>query len=111
QGEGGLMSVTGEQDAKPGGGPQKVGVAVTDLTTGLYASTAILAALHHRHLTQRGQHIDLALLDCVVALGANQAATYLSNGTVPKRYGNAHAVAVPYQVFPTSDGHIIVAVG
>lgn len=111
QGEGGLMSVTGEHDAKPGGGPQKVGVAVTDLTTGLYASIAVLAALNHRHRTQRGQYIDLALLDCIVALGANHAATHLITGSVPKRYGNAHGVMVPYQVFRTSDGFIIVAVG
>lgn len=111
QGEGGLMSVTGERDDMPGGGPQKVGVAVVDLTTGLYASTAILAALQHRSRTDRGQHIDLALLDCVVALGANQATTHLINGSVPKRYGNAHAVMVPYQVFRTSDSYIIVASG
>jgi len=111
QGEGGLMSVTGERDDKLGGGPQKVGVAVTDLTTGLYASIAVLAALNHRHRTQRGQYIDMALLDCITALGANHAATYLITGGVPKRYGNAHAVMVPYQVFRTADGYIIVAAG
>lgn len=111
QGEGGLMSVTGESDDKPGGGPQKVGVAVTDLMTGMYASIAILAALNHRHESGRGQYIDIALLDCITAMGANHAATHLLTGSVPRRYGNAHAVMVPYQVFRTADGYIIVAAG
>ncbi|MBN9576637.1 MAG: CoA transferase [Alicycliphilus denitrificans] len=111
QGEGGLMSVTGEADDKPGGGPQKVGVAVTDLMTGMYASVAILAALNHRHASGTGQYIDIALLDCIAAMGANHAATHLLTGSVPRRYGNAHAVMVPYQVFRTADGHIIVAAG
>ncbi len=111
QGEGGLMSVTGESDDRPGGGPQKVGVAVTDLMTGMYASIAILAALNHRHTSQQGQYIDLALLDCITAMGANHAATHLLTGNVPRRYGNAHAVMVPYQVFRTADGYIIVAAG
>lgn len=111
QGEGGLMSVTGEADDKPGGGPQKVGVAVTDLMTGMYASIAVLAALNHRHASGTGQYIDIALLDCIAAMGANHAATHLLTGSVPRRYGNAHAVMVPYQVFRTSNGHIIVAAG
>lgn len=111
QGEGGMMSVTGESDDMPGGGPQKVGVAVTDLMTGMYASIAVLAALNHRNTSGQGQYIDLALLDSIVAMGANHAATHLITGLVPRRYGNAHAVMVPYQVFRTSDGHIIVAAG
>jgi crotonobetainyl-CoA:carnitine CoA-transferase CaiB-like acyl-CoA transferase len=111
QGEGGLMSVTGERDDVPGGGPQKVGVAVTDILTGMYASVAILAALNHRNLSGTGQYIDLALLDCITAFGANLAQTYLMTGKIPGRAGNAHAAMVPYQVFQTRDGHIIVATG
>ncbi len=111
QGLGGLMSVTGERDDLPGGGPQKVGVAVSDLMTGMYASTAILAALLHRRETGIGQHIDMALLDTQVAMIANLNSNYLVSGRVPGRMGNAHQNIVPYQTFKTSDGHIIVAVG
>ncbi|MBU2992182.1 CaiB/BaiF CoA-transferase family protein [Octadecabacter sp. 1_MG-2023] len=107
QGMSGLMSVTGEPD----GQPQKVGVAVTDVFTGLYASNAILAAVHQRHATGRGQHIDLALLDVAVATTANQAMNYLATDVSPKRLGNAHPNIVPYQVFDCSDGHVIIAVG
>ena len=111
QGLGGLMSVTGERDDLPGGGPQKVGVAVTDLMTGMYATIAILAALTHRDRSGVGQHIDMALLDVSVAMLANMNMNYLTSGQVPKRWGNAHPNVVPYQVFACSDGHIIVAVG
>ena len=107
QGMSGLMSVTGEPD----GQPQKVGVAVTDILTGLYASNAILAAVHQRHTTGRGQQIDLALLDVAVATTANQALNYLATGTSPQRLGNAHPNIVPYQVFDCADGHLIIAVG
>ena len=111
QGMGGLMSVTGERDDLPGGGPQKVGVAVADLFTGMYATVAILAALRHRDQTGRGQAIDMALLDTQVAMLANLGANYLATGTAPKRVGNAHQNIVPYQVFEVADGHIILAVG
>jgi crotonobetainyl-CoA:carnitine CoA-transferase CaiB-like acyl-CoA transferase len=111
QGIGGLMSITGERDDLPGGGPQRVGIAVTDIMTGMYAALAILAAINARHTSGVGQYIDMALLDCIVAFGSNQAAGYLMTGNVPKRYGHAHPSVVPYQVFPTADGHIIVAVG
>jgi crotonobetainyl-CoA:carnitine CoA-transferase CaiB-like acyl-CoA transferase len=111
QGMGGLMSVTGERDDLPGGGPQKVGVAVADLFTGMYATVAILAALRHRDLTGQGQAIDMALLDTQVAMLANLGANYLVTGTAPKRMGNAHQNIVPYQVFEVADGHIILAVG
>ncbi|MBW8830419.1 MAG: CoA transferase [Burkholderiales bacterium] len=111
QGIGGLMSVTGERDDLPGGGPQKVGVAVADLFTGMYATVAILAALRHRDLTGEGQVIDMALLDTQVAMLANLGANFLATGVVPKRVGNAHQNIVPYQVFEVADGHIILAVG
>ncbi len=111
QGIGGLMSITGEPDQRPGGGPVKVGVAVADVFTGLYATIAILGALAHRDRTGVGQHIDLALLDTQVAVLANQAMNYLVTGVAPQRLGNAHPNIVPYQVFGASDGHIIVAVG
>ncbi|RQO54361.1 CoA transferase [Paucibacter sp. KBW04] len=111
QGMGGLMSVTGERDDLPGGGPQKVGVAVADLFTGLYATVAILAALRHRDATGQGQTIDMALLDTQVAMLANLGANYLCTGKAPGRMGNAHQNIVPYQVFEASDGHLIVAVG
>ncbi|MGC2518396.1 MAG: CoA transferase [Burkholderiales bacterium] len=111
QGMGGLMSITGERDDRPGGGPQKVGIAVTDVITGMYASLAITAAIAHRERTGLGQHIDVALLDSIVALGANQILNYFTSGKVPGRYGNAHANVVPYEVFATADGHIILAVG
>jgi crotonobetainyl-CoA:carnitine CoA-transferase CaiB-like acyl-CoA transferase len=111
QGIGGLMSITGEPDQRPGGGPMKVGVAVADIFTGLYAAIAILGALAHRDRTGAGQYIDLALLDTQVAVLANQAMNYLVTGVAPQRLGNAHPNIVPYQVFVASDGHIIVAVG
>ena len=111
QGMGGLMSVTGERDDMPGGGPQKVGVAVADLFTGMYAAVAVLAALRHRDLTGAGQTIDMALLDTQVAMLANLGANYLVTGVVPRRMGNAHQNIVPYQVFEVADGHIILAVG
>jgi crotonobetainyl-CoA:carnitine CoA-transferase CaiB-like acyl-CoA transferase len=111
QGLGGLMSVTGEADNRPGGGPQKVGVAVADLMTGMYATQAVLAALFHRERTGEGQHLDLALLDVQVAMTANMSSNYLHGGTPPKRWGNAHPNLVPYQTFKASDGWIIVAVG
>ena len=111
QGMGGLMSVTGRKDGEPGAGPQKVGVAVTDIMTGLYASSAILAALLHRNRTGEGQYIDLALLDVQVATLANQSMNYLTSGISPVRLGNAHPNIVPYQDFPTSDGAVIIATG
>ena len=111
QGMGGLMSITGERDDRPGGGPQKVGVAVADLTTGLYASIGILAALNHRNLTGLGQQVDLGLLDTQVAMLANVGQSYLATGIAPQRLGNAHPSIVPYNVFRTRDGHIILAVG
>ena len=116
QGRGGLMSVTGPSraeiaDSAPGGGPQKVGVAVADLFTGMYAATAILAALRHRDLTGQGQAIDMALLDTQVAMLANLGAGYLATGVAPQRAGNAHQNIVPYQVFAVADGHVILAVG
>ena len=116
QGMGGLMSVTGPSRAEiaddaSGGGPQKVGVAVADLFTGMYAVTAILAALRHRDRTGQGQAIDMALLDTQVAMLANLGAGYLASGVAPQRAGNAHQSIVPYQVFEVADGHLILAVG
>ncbi len=111
QGMGGLMSITGLPDDAPGGGPLKVGVALVDIITGLYASAAILAALRHRDRTGEGQHIDLALMDCLIAALANQSHGYLVSGIVPKRLGNAHPSITPYESFPTADGHIILAIG
>lgn len=111
QGIGGLMSITGERDDRPGGGPQKVGVAVADLMTGLYSTIAILGALTHRDRTGEGQHIDMALLDVQVAAIANMNLNYLTSGRVPRRQGNAHANIVPYQVFAAADGDLVVAVG
>ena len=108
---GGLMSVTGEPDGAPGAGPQKVGVAATDLMTGMYAATAILAALRHAERTGVGQQIDLALLDTQVAWLANQASNYLIGGVVPTRQGTAHPNIVPYQVMPAADGYFMLAVG
>lgn len=111
QGMGGLMSVTGERDDLPGGGPQKAGVALTDLMTGMYSTIAILAALTHRDRTGEGQYIDMALLDVQVAMLANMGSNYLNSGKAPKRWGNAHANIVPYQTFSCADGYIIVATG
>ena len=111
QGMGGLMSVTGEPDEVPGGGPMRVGVPVIDIFTGMYASIAICAALAGRAETGKGQHLDVALFDSALALLANQAMTYLATGKSPGRIGNAHPSIVPYQVFRTSDGAVIVACG
>lgn len=111
QAMGGLMSITGERDDLPGGGPQKVGIAVADITTGMYASLAITAALAWRERSGRGQYIDMALLDCAMAFNSNQAVNYLVSGKLPHRYGNAHPNAVPYQVFDTRDGQMVLAVG
>lgn len=107
QGLSGLMSITGEPD----GTPQKFGVAVTDIVTGLYGSIGILAAVEQRHRTGKGQHIDMSLMDCATALLANQAMNQLATGESPPRFGNAHPNIAPYQVVPTADGHIILAVG
>ncbi len=111
QAEGGLMSITGEPGGTPGGGPQKVGVAVADLMTGMYAVAGILAALRHADATGEGQQIDLALLDTQVGWLANQAMNYLVGGAVPGRQGTAHPNIVPYQVMPAADGHFMLAVG
>lgn len=108
---GGLMSITGEPEGSPGGVPQKVGVAATDLMTGMYAVAAILAALRHAERSGEGQHIDLALLDTQVAWLANQAMNYLVGGMVPQRQGSAHPNIVPYQVLPAADGYFMLAVG
>ena len=111
QGMGGLMSITGERDGQPGAGPQKVGIAITDVLTGMYASVAILAAITHRERTGQGQYIDAALLDTIIAFNANQIVAYLCSGRIPVRWGNAHPQVVPYEVFPAADGHIILAIG
>ncbi|NQY01882.1 MAG: CoA transferase [Halieaceae bacterium] len=111
QAMGGLMSVTGVADGEPGAGPQKVGVALTDIMTGLYATIGILAALTERRSSGLGQHVDLALLDVTAATLANQASNYLVGGMNPTRLGNAHPNIVPYQSFVVADGHLIVAVG
>ena len=111
QGMGGFMSVTGERDDLPGGGPQKAGVAIADIFSGMYATSAIMAAIIHRDKTGEGQSIDIALLDVQVAIMANMASNYLSTDTPPKRWGNAHPNIVPYQTFQTSDGWMIVAAG
>ena len=111
QAMGGLMSITGRPDGDPAAGPQKAGVAVTDILTGLYATIGILAALSHRERTGIGQHIDIGLLDVQVACLANQAMNYLVSGKAPRRSGNAHPNLVPYQDFPTSDGYMVIAVG
>src|SRR5690606_20180568 len=111
QGLGGFMSITGEPDGMPGGGPQKAGVAVADILTGMYATVGILAALQERQRGGLGPHLGVALLDSVVAMLANQAQNYLVSGVSPPRVGNAHHNIVPYQVFAASDGHLIVAVG
>ena len=111
QGMGGFMSVTGERDDAPGGGPQKAGIAVADLMTGMYASTAILAAIARRELSGAGQYIDTSLLDTQIAMMAAMNMNYLVSGTPPGRAGNAHQNIVPYQVFACADGHLILAVG
>ena len=111
QGSGGFMSITGERDDRPGGGPQKAGVAVSDLMTGMYASVAILAAVAHRERSGTGQYIDLALYDVMLAMLANMNMNCLTSGRAPGRAGNAHQNIVPYQVFAAADGHVIVAVG
>lgn len=111
QGMGGLMSITGERDDLPGGGPQKLGVAFADLMTGVYSTIAILAALNHRNASGEGQYIDMALLDVQVATMANMNMNYLASGAIPKRQGNAHANIVPYQVFRCKDGYMVLAVG
>src|SRR6266550_803283 len=111
QGMGGFMSVTGERDDLPGGGPQKAGIAISDLMTGMYACTAILAAIAQRELSGAGQYIDVSLLDAQVAMMAVMNMNYLVSGTPPDRAGNAHQNIVPYQVFACADGHLILAVG
>lgn len=111
QGYGGLMSITGERDDLPGGGPQKAGVAVTDVMTGMYATVAILGALQERHRSGLGQYLDVALLDSHIAMLANQNLNYMTSGKAPQRYGNAHQNITPYQVFKVQDGHLIIAVG
>jgi len=111
QGMGGLMSITGERDVLPGGGPQKVGVAVTDIMSGMYSTIAILAALASRDRSGTGQYIDMALLDVGVAMLGNMHLNYFTSGKPPGRWGNAHPNIVPYEVFACSDGHIILAAG
>jgi crotonobetainyl-CoA:carnitine CoA-transferase CaiB-like acyl-CoA transferase len=111
QGLGGLMSYTGHADGMPGAGPLRTGVAVVDLTTGMYATAAVLAALYQRERTGAGTYIDLALLDVAVAMNANQGANYLVSGTNPPRSGNAHPNCAPYEVFHCSDGYLILAIG
>lgn len=111
QGTGGLMSLTGSPEGLNGGEPMKVAVPVADLMTGMYATVAIMAALTRRDRQGGGEHIDVSLLDCQVSMLSNQAQNYLISDTVPKRYGNSHPNVVPYQAFPTADGHLIIAVG
>jgi crotonobetainyl-CoA:carnitine CoA-transferase CaiB-like acyl-CoA transferase len=111
QGLGGLMSITGERDELPGGGPQKVGVAIADLMTGMYSSVAVMAALWERNASGEGQHIDMALLDTQVAWLANQNLNYLISGEPPRRLGNAHPNVTPYDALSTRDGDVILAIG
>lgn len=111
QGMSGLMSINGRPDGEPGAGPIKVGIPISDLVTGLYATVSILAALAHRDRTGEGQHIDMALLDTQVSLLANQASNYLNGGMIPRRLGNEHPNTVPYQDFSCADGDILVALG
>jgi crotonobetainyl-CoA:carnitine CoA-transferase CaiB-like acyl-CoA transferase len=110
QGMGGLMSITGVPDGLPGAEPMKVGVAVADLMTGMYATVAILGALEHRNVTGQGQYLDMALLDCLVAMTSYQSINWFVSGQTPQRLGNGHPNIVPYQVFPCKGGHIILAV-
>ena len=111
QGMGGLMSITGVPEGEPGSAPMKSGIAISDLLTGMYATSAILAALEHRHVSGEGQYIDMSLLDCVVTITSYQAINYFLSGKVPERMGNAHSNMVPYQVFKCREGDIIIAVG
>jgi crotonobetainyl-CoA:carnitine CoA-transferase CaiB-like acyl-CoA transferase len=111
QGMGGLMSITGLPDGEPGGGPLKTGIPITDIVTGIYAATAILGALEHRHVSGRGQQVDIALLDCLVNVTACASLNYFLSGKVPQRLGNGHSNMVPYQVFRCKEGDIIIAVG
>jgi formyl-CoA transferase len=111
QGISGFMSVTGEHNSVPGAGPQKAGIGIADLFTGMYATVAVLAALHHRQRCGAGQYIDISLLDSMVAAMGNMNTSYLASGVVPGRYGNAHQNIVPYGVFATADGHVIIGVG
>lgn len=111
QGMGGLMSITGLPDREPGGVPVKSGIAVVDLIAGMYATTAILAALERRHVGGQGQHIDISLFDCIVGISSYQALNYFLSGRIPQRLGNSHSNLVPYQVFHCSDGDLIVALG
>ena len=111
QGMSGLMSLTGKPDTEPGGGPLKFGVAISDFTTGMYATIAILAAIEHRHLSGQGQYIDMSLLDCSVSLTSYMSMNYFLSGKVPQRMGNIHTNIVPYQVFRCKAGDIILAVG
>ena len=111
QGMSGLMSITGQPEGKAGDEPMKMGIAISDIITGMYASTAILAALEHRHISGEGQYIDMALLDCTVAMTSYQAINYQLSDVVPKRLGNAHSNMVPYQVFHCREGDVIVAIG
>ena len=110
QAMGGMMSITGESDEN-GGGPQKVGVAIADVMTGMYATVGILGALAHRDKTGEGQYIDIALLDTQIAMLANHTSNYLLSGSVPKRYGNEHVSIVPYQTFKTENGDLVLAIG
>lgn len=111
QGMGGLMSITGVPDGEPGAAPMKSGIAISDLLTGMYATTAILAAIEHRHISGEGQYIDMSLLDCIVTINSYQAINYFLSGKIPQRMGNAHSNMVPYQVFRCREGDIIIAVG
>lgn len=111
QGQGGLMSYTGRSDGEPGAGPLRAGVAVVDITTGMYATSAVLAALFQRNRTGKGVHLDIALMDVAVAMNANQAANFLVSGKNPLRTGNAHPNLAPYEVFRAADGYFILAVG
>lgn len=111
QGMGGIMSMTGLPEGQPGGGPLKTGLPISDLVTGLYASTAILGALESRNVSGKGQHIDIALLDCLISVTGCQFMTYFLSGKLPQRMGNEHLTMVPYQAFKCREGDIIVAVG
>jgi crotonobetainyl-CoA:carnitine CoA-transferase CaiB-like acyl-CoA transferase len=107
----GMMSITGQADGEPGGGPMRMGVALIDILTGIYATSAILAAIESRHQTGVGQHIDMALLDVGMAVLANQAAGFLNTGKVPQRQGNTHPSLAPYQTLTTLDGSMLLAIG